>query len=427
MEAARVDICYRPLRIAFAIHSEDKNSFRAAVRTCHALRGGRYNPIVLVDRPNAVQIAKAFRVDVIVPMGSRPEVQGFHKENFPHLVTPTYSREIFSDLKTDPRCHLLDMHNTLLHWHGKDHWKMITDTGVRKFGWSADDPLADVFLMQLGAFPDMKDCGFDYADLLQKVAIPHPVLHLTIDKSQPLSPDIINHPSIGFLNVWGINPHYSSRRGWEYPGFYVGDAGNIDDLVNLWNLRAADQFVTFLDMAHLARYEHVRPMYEEKFRVELAGQGDHHSKIGVWCRVEITDQAMNLFRGGGASDCQCAYLGGHDDESTSMLPGACRLDGRVQRQQVRLKGNLLNHADDVGNLRRRVLDAVHGTDDLGHDGPAALGGRGCGLRQLVREHRVLSVLPHVVGQVAQCSGGLRQGGRLLFGTRRQIHIAFGNL
>ena len=66
------------------------------------------------------------------------------------------------------------MHNTLLHWHGKDNWKMITDTGIRTFGWSADDPLADVFLMQLGAFPDMKDCGFDYADLLQKVAIPIP-------------------------------------------------------------------------------------------------------------------------------------------------------------------------------------------------------------------------------------------------------------
>jgi hypothetical protein len=32
METARVDICYRPLRVAWAIHSSDKDGFRRAVR-----------------------------------------------------------------------------------------------------------------------------------------------------------------------------------------------------------------------------------------------------------------------------------------------------------------------------------------------------------------------------------------------------------
>ena len=51
METARVDICYRPLRIAWAIHSTDKDGFRQAVCLSHTLWGGRFNPIVMADRP----------------------------------------------------------------------------------------------------------------------------------------------------------------------------------------------------------------------------------------------------------------------------------------------------------------------------------------------------------------------------------------
>ena len=35
METARVDICYRPLRVAWAIHSADTDGFRQAVRLSH--------------------------------------------------------------------------------------------------------------------------------------------------------------------------------------------------------------------------------------------------------------------------------------------------------------------------------------------------------------------------------------------------------
>lgn len=50
-ETARVDICYRPLRVAWAIHSADKDGFRQAVRLSHILWGGPFNPIVMADRP----------------------------------------------------------------------------------------------------------------------------------------------------------------------------------------------------------------------------------------------------------------------------------------------------------------------------------------------------------------------------------------
>lgn len=48
METIRVNICYRPLRIAWALHSRDREAFREAVRLTHTLWGGRFNPIIMV-------------------------------------------------------------------------------------------------------------------------------------------------------------------------------------------------------------------------------------------------------------------------------------------------------------------------------------------------------------------------------------------
>ena len=41
MESVRVDICYRPLRIGWAIRAGDMDAFRAAARLSFALWGGR--------------------------------------------------------------------------------------------------------------------------------------------------------------------------------------------------------------------------------------------------------------------------------------------------------------------------------------------------------------------------------------------------
>lgn len=78
MDTARVDICYRPLRIAWAIHSADKDAFRRAIRLTHTLWGGRFNPIVFVDRPHeAGKIIDLFRADMIVPVGDSTEITTF--------------------------------------------------------------------------------------------------------------------------------------------------------------------------------------------------------------------------------------------------------------------------------------------------------------------------------------------------------------
>jgi hypothetical protein len=67
MESVRVDICYRPLRIGWAIRAGDMDAFRAAARLSFALWGGRFNPIIFVDQQEqAESLVDVFRVDVVL-------------------------------------------------------------------------------------------------------------------------------------------------------------------------------------------------------------------------------------------------------------------------------------------------------------------------------------------------------------------------
>ena len=46
--------------------------------------------------------------------------------------------------------------------------------------------------------------------------------------------DTITNPSIGYLSGHGLEQHYGVSPAWDYPGFYVGNAGDIRDLVHYW-------------------------------------------------------------------------------------------------------------------------------------------------------------------------------------------------
>jgi hypothetical protein len=123
MDTSRVDVCYRPLRIAWAVRSGDREAFREAVRLTHTLWGGRFNPIVLVDRPEqAKELVELFRADLVVPIGEAQETKEFAKR-FPYLQNPFFPELLSSEalfLKMDGApvaAHVLDIHNALEHWH----------------------------------------------------------------------------------------------------------------------------------------------------------------------------------------------------------------------------------------------------------------------------------------------------------------------
>jgi hypothetical protein len=84
METTRVDICYRPLRVAWVIRSGEHDHFDGGCLT-HTPWGGRFNPIVVADRPDeARHIIDLFRTDMVWPIGDADPVKQFPKQ-FPNL------------------------------------------------------------------------------------------------------------------------------------------------------------------------------------------------------------------------------------------------------------------------------------------------------------------------------------------------------
>src|SRR5262249_38858165 len=117
METVRVDIVYRPLRIGFALLSTDLDNYRKAIRLCHAFWGGRYNPLIPVDRPEPDQLVELFRPDFLVPLGELADVATFVGK-YNYLPRSYHLRELFSD----GRARLLDVRNQFIHWRERGVW-----------------------------------------------------------------------------------------------------------------------------------------------------------------------------------------------------------------------------------------------------------------------------------------------------------------
>src|SRR5919204_322309 len=94
--------------------------------------------------------------------------------------------------------------------------------------------------------------------------------------------------------------------------------------------------------------------------------------------LDLTDQPGDRARGALGLLGQLADLLGDDREAAALLAGARRLDGRVQRQEVRLLGDAGDRVDDAadllglaseiahrgGHLVRGLPDPTHGGGDL---------------------------------------------------------------
>ena len=167
MDTLRADICYRPLRIGWVIQSGDVGAFRQAVRLSHTLWGGRFNPILIADREDeARRLIDLFRVDLLLPVGTADVVKAF-SQKFPYLINPFFHNSIFIvEQNYQKRAQLLDIHNALVYLRDKPEWKDINNKGFQIYSWQADDPLADMFLIQLGDYPSADEIVIDYRKML---------------------------------------------------------------------------------------------------------------------------------------------------------------------------------------------------------------------------------------------------------------------
>jgi hypothetical protein len=293
LDTIRVDICYRPLRIGWVIRSDDRDAFRRAAKLSHTLWGGRFNPILMADREEeASRLIDLFRIDLLLPLGESDEVKSFPKK-FPHLINPFFHDSIFiGGDKERKRAQVLDVHNALVYLRDKPERKAINDQGFRVYNWQQDDPLADAFLVQFGEYPEAAENDIPYRDIVLQS---FDAQEVSLDPTAHIPADILEHPSISYLSRHAIDRHYSVQVGWDSPGFFVGDASNLDDLVCHWNLRAADIALWFVDPAHLERYIDLIPAWEKAMRQTVAHRHEWDRRLAVWTRQEATDEARKPF------------------------------------------------------------------------------------------------------------------------------------
>lgn len=295
MDTLRVDICYRPMRVGWVIKAGDVAAFRQAVTLSHTLWGGRFNPILVADREEeSRRLIDLFRIDLLLPVGSSEEVKAFPK-SISHLINPFYSDSIVIGRDSEQkRAQLLDVHNALTHLRDKPDVKAINDRGFRVYDWSPDDPLADVFLTQLGRYPTVDEVGIDYGGMVESALL---VSKIRLEPAAPIPADIPEHPGISYLSRHALGRHYGVQAGWDSPGFFFGEASNLDDLICHWNLRAADIALWFVDASHIGRYSDIIPAWEKAMRESVAHRHEWDRRVAVWTRREDLVEVRKPFNG----------------------------------------------------------------------------------------------------------------------------------
>lgn len=337
MDTLRVDICYRPLRIGWAIRGGDVEAFRTAVRLSYVLWGGRFNPILIADREEETKrLVDLFRVDVIVPIDCTDEVATFPKK-FPHLINPWSQATLFAGgSKERKRAQVLDIYNALVHFADELEWRATKERGVRLYTWQADDPLADQFLIQFGGYPTAEETGIDYRTMLEREA--EVAVH-TLTLGTAIPSDVPDYPSIPHVSRLGLRRHYSFRAGLELPGFFVGDVTNVDDLVCYWNLRAADISVWFVDPSYMARYTEIIPAWEKAMRASVAHRREWARRIAVWSRCPDSGTVRTPFGEMELTFCEVSeeLWNGHNVRVPMMSLGEASVLGVVGREADRVK------------------------------------------------------------------------------------------
>ena len=138
-------------------------------------------------------------------------------------------------------------------------------------------------------------------------------------------------------------------------------------------------------------------------------------RSGINASDRFGDQILDLLRGSGTALCKRADFSRDDGKPSPLLAGTGGLDRRIERENVGLERNPLDHADDLGNPPGAFGDLVHRRDNTANLFPSpSRDARAC-TGQLARLNRIVCVLAHGAGQLFHARCGLLQRGGLLFG------------
>ncbi|AIT28271.1 hypothetical protein D554_3551 [Bordetella holmesii 30539] len=142
----------------------------------------------------------------------------------------------------------------------------------------------------------------------------------------------------------------------------------------------------------------------------------HLPRSGGHALARLLNQPLYLARRLGAALRQRAHLSRHHRETLALLAGSGCFHGGIERQNVGLKSNAVNHADDFADACRRGGNPLHALDGVLH-GQAAIPGqtrRTFGLA--AGQVGIASGLADGIGQASHAGSGFLQDGGLSRGT-----------
>ena len=244
------------------------------------------------------------------------------------------------------------------------------EPGLDLYEWEIEDPLADVFLCTYGAFPSAMGIDVDYQVLVQtslfgvrsiiqsgaEVQVPHP-----------------GRETIASLNRAYMHRHYAVRNDRDMSGFYVGEGDNFTDLVNFWNLRAADIELEFFDPRHAIQLKEKSAHWATTVR--RAPPPDGPQRLTLWHRREHPiDDVLQQFGEGELT--QCAVWGPTWNGGNVRAPIMCFGEGAALASLDQVGGRAaISFAladkpfatDRDAHLQHYVLSVDPGVDLLGNE------------------------------------------------------------
>src|SRR5208282_1023918 len=254
---------------------------RKAIRLTHTLWGGRYNPLIPVGNMGlATALVELFRVDALYPVPDDNQVHNFIGQ-FPWLPWPNFHKGLFITGSQGAVATFLDIYHPVRHLF-EERIKAESDPkfAATQYYWGGDDPLGDVFLCTFGGYPPKEEISKDYSEFVERNLRGNRV-QLKVDEE--LDPNAFRAFTPSALTAHMLDWQAPADR--ADPGFYVGDAKNFEDVLNFWNIRAADADVFFYDPAYDTRLRKFKDAFLEALGQRPADPLGWRDHVAVWTRI----------------------------------------------------------------------------------------------------------------------------------------------
>ena len=277
---------YRPIRIGWLLSQGNITQLAKAATWSTALWGGRFNPIIpLHDAKLARNLVRTFAVDLLLPIEPDAETERF-KKDFPHLLTPPFWGERAFERN---HCNFVDIRHAVR--KVSEHIRSRVNASpprILRLSWEAGDPLSTLLHVLFGKYPEPAEVGIKYAagsDAWLKTE------ELRIEPEAELDPVLLNSLSLLDLTRFEINLDREFFSGWLSPGFVLGNAEDLDDLVLLWNLRAAGAKVFFFDPTRAIRLQSYITAFVDSLKAVATARP---VQINIWSRSEQFESTIDL-------------------------------------------------------------------------------------------------------------------------------------